>query len=149
MAGLAGRLGSVPGVYFDTSVWSAVDLLDLFRQVAPQQVLFATDYPYGRLPNALLLALRVARLTGLDETELRGVLGETALRIAGGAAAPPLTAPKGGDVLVQPLIFARIHQYISMAMPLLWMRLPDAGGRARPRASTPRSRSTSTSKRRS
>ena len=78
MAGLAGHFGGVPGVYFDTSVWSAVDLLDLFRQVAPQQVLFATDYPYGRLPNALLLALRVARLAGLDEAEIRGMLGGTA-----------------------------------------------------------------------
>ncbi len=50
-----------PGVFFDTSLWSIVDLLDLMRQVAPQQILFATDYPYGRLPNQLLLALRAAR----------------------------------------------------------------------------------------
>jgi len=39
MAGLAGRLGGIPGVFFDSSVWSAVDLLDLYRQVAPEQVL--------------------------------------------------------------------------------------------------------------
>ena len=36
MAGLAGRLGGIPGVYFDTSVWSAVDLL-LYRQVSPSR----------------------------------------------------------------------------------------------------------------
>ena len=88
MAGLAGHFAHVPGVYFDTSVFSAVDLLDLFRQVAPEQVVFATDYPYGRLPNALLLALRVARLSGLDETQIRGVLGETAARIATGRRCP-------------------------------------------------------------
>ncbi len=53
MAALAGRLGGIPGVYFDTSVWSALDLLDLFRQVPPEQVVYASDYPYGRQPNSL------------------------------------------------------------------------------------------------
>ncbi len=53
MAGLAGRLGGIPGVFFDTSVWSALDLLDLFRQVPPEQVVYASDYPYGRQPNSL------------------------------------------------------------------------------------------------
>jgi predicted TIM-barrel fold metal-dependent hydrolase len=128
MAGLAGRFHGVPGVYFDTSVFSAVDLLDLFRQLAPEQVVFATDYPYGRLPNALLLALRVARLAGLSELQVRGVLGETSAGIASGAQPPRLTAPRGPEALVQPLTFARIHQYIAMATPLLWLRQPDAVG---------------------
>lgn len=128
MAGLAGRFGGVPGVFFDTSVWSAIDLLDLFRQVSPEQVLFATDYPYGRLPNALLLALRAARLSGLDETQIRWMLGGTAAAIAHGDPAPPLTPPRGLTALVQPLTFARITQYVSMATPLLWMRQPDAAG---------------------
>lgn len=128
MANLAGHFSGVPGVYFDTSLWSAVDLLDLMRQVAPEQVLFATDYPYGRLPNALLLTLRVARLSGLDERHIRGLLGETARGIADGGPPPHLTSPKGGSALVQPLTFARIHQYLSMAMPLMWMRQPDAIG---------------------
>jgi hypothetical protein len=30
--------------------------------------------------------------------------------------------------LVQPLTFARIHQYISMAVPMLWLRQRDAIG---------------------
>ena len=45
-----------PASYFDTSVWSALDLLDLYRQVAPEQIVYASDYPYGRQPNSLLLA---------------------------------------------------------------------------------------------
>jgi predicted TIM-barrel fold metal-dependent hydrolase len=128
MGRLAGHFAGVEGVVFDTSVWSAVDLLDLMRQVAPEQLVFATDYPYGQCPNMLLLALRAARLAGLDETQVRGVLGETALRIARGEPMPQLTAPRGGSALAQPLTFARIHQYVSMATPLLWMRQPDAIG---------------------
>ncbi|HXG77628.1 MAG TPA: amidohydrolase family protein [Gaiellaceae bacterium] len=128
MAGLAGRLGGLPGVYFDTSVWSAVDLLDLYRQVPAEQIVYASDYPYGRQPNSLLLALRAARLAGLDDRQLRAMLGENARAIAEDEEPRPLTAPRGGTSLVQPLTFARIHQYVSMAVPMLWLRQRDAIG---------------------
>jgi predicted TIM-barrel fold metal-dependent hydrolase len=128
LGGLAGHFAHVPGVFFDTSVWSVLDLVDLMRQVAPQQLLFATDYPYGRLPNALLLALRAARLAQFDEDEIRGMLGGTALAIATGRPLPALTAPQGPTAITHSLPLARIHQYIAMATPLLWMRLPDRAG---------------------
>jgi hypothetical protein len=128
MAGLAGRLGGIPGVFFDTSVWSSVDLLDLYRQVSPEQIVYASDYPYGRQPNSLLMAVRTARLAGFDDRQLRAMLGENARRIADREPPEPLTSPRGGTSLVQPLTFARIHQYISMAVPLLWLRQRDAIG---------------------
>ena len=128
MAGLAGRLGGIPGVFFDTSVWSAVDLLDLFRQVPPEQVVYASDYPYGRQPNSLLVSIRAARLAGFDDRELRNMLGQNARRIAGNEPLPELTEPRGAAALVQPLTFARIHQYISMAVPMLWLRQRDGIG---------------------
>jgi predicted TIM-barrel fold metal-dependent hydrolase len=128
MAGLAGRLGGIPGVFFDTSVWSAVDLLDLYRQVSPEQIVYASDYPYGRQPNSLLLAIRTAKLAGFDDRQLRAMLAGNARRIADGEAPGPLTMPRGATSLVQPLTFARIHQYISMAVPLLWLRQRDAVG---------------------
>jgi predicted TIM-barrel fold metal-dependent hydrolase len=128
MAGLAGRLGGRPGVFFDTSVWSSLDLLDLHRQVAPEQVLYASDYPYGRQPNSLLVSVRTAKLAGFDDKQLRLMLGGSARRIAEGRELEPLSSPKGPASLVQPLTFARIHQYISMAVPLLWLRQRDAIG---------------------
>jgi predicted TIM-barrel fold metal-dependent hydrolase len=128
MGALAGALAGLPGVFFDTSVWSAVDLLDLFRQVSPEQVVYASDYPYGRQPNSLLMAMRTARAAGFDDRQLRAMLGETARAIADGGSLPDLTAPKGVKSLGQPLTFARIHQYISMAVPLLWLRQRDAIG---------------------
>jgi hypothetical protein len=39
-----------------------------------------------------------------------------------------LTAPKGPAAITQSMPLARIHQYIGMATPLMWMRLPDMGG---------------------
>ena len=128
MAGLAGRLGGIQGVFFDTSVWSGLDLLDLYRQIAPEQVIYASDYPYGRQPNSLLVATRTAKLAGFDDKQLRLMLGGSARRIVAGEELEPLSSPKGPTSLVQPLTFARIHQYISMAVPMLWLRQRDAIG---------------------
>ena len=128
MAGLAGRLGGIPGVFFDTSVWSGLDLLDLYRQVAPEQILYASDYPYARQPNSLLVAVRTAKLAGFDDKQLRLMLGGTARRMQAGEELEPLSGPKGPTSLLQPLTFARIHQYISMAVPMLWLRQRDAIG---------------------
>ena len=128
MAALAGRLGGIPGVFFDTSVWSGLDLLDLYRQVAPEQVMYASDYPYGRQPNSLLVSVRTAKLAGFDDKQVRLMLGGSVRRMIEGEELEPLSAPKGPSSLVQPLTFARIHQYISMAVPLLWLRQRDAIG---------------------
>jgi predicted TIM-barrel fold metal-dependent hydrolase len=128
MAGLAARFGGVPGVYFDTSVWSGIDLLDLFHQVTPEQVVYASDYPYGRQPNSLLLTIRAARLAGYDDDALRLVLGEGALAIARGEPQAPLTAPRGPSTISQPLAFARIHHYLAMSTPLFWLRQGDVMG---------------------
>jgi predicted TIM-barrel fold metal-dependent hydrolase len=128
MAGLAGRFAGKAGVFFDTSVWSPVDLLDFFHQVSPEQVLYGSDYPYGRQPSSLLIALRTAKVAGLDEDQVREMLAGNANRIANGE--PPLepTAPKGSGTLSQSMALARIHQYLSMATPLLWTRQPDTIG---------------------
>ncbi len=128
LAALARRFAGKAGVFFDTSVWSPIDLLDFFRQISPEQVLYASDYPYGQQPSSLLITLRTARLAGLDERQLRGVLAGNADRIAAGE--PPLepTPAKGSATFAQPMIFARIHQYLSMATPLLWTRQADTVG---------------------
>ncbi|MBA2463217.1 MAG: amidohydrolase family protein [Actinobacteria bacterium] len=128
LAALAERFSGRPGVFFDTSVWSALDVLDLFRLVAPEQVLYASDYPYGQQPASLLLALRTAKLAGLDEPQLRALLGGSAQRIANGEEPLPLSSPQGPESISQPLTFARIHAYLSMATPLLWTRQADTIG---------------------
>ncbi len=128
LAALARHFGGRPNVFFDTSVWSALDLLDLFRLVSPEQVLYASDYPYGQQPASLLIALRTARMSGLDDAQLRAMLGGSAARIANGEPALELTPPRGEDEHATPLTFARIHQYLSMATPLLWMRQADTIG---------------------
>ena len=128
LAALAHHFGGRPNVFFDTSVWSPLDLLDLYRLVSPEQVLYASDYPYGQQPASLLISIRTARMSGLDDAQLRAMLGGSAHRIADREPAFELTAPRGLDELSTPITFARIHQYLSMATPLLWMRQADTIG---------------------
>jgi predicted TIM-barrel fold metal-dependent hydrolase len=128
LAALADRLGGKAGVFFDTSVWSPLDLLGLYRLVGPEQVVYASDYPYGQQPASLLISLRTARLAQMSDEQVRNVLAGNANRIAAGEAPPEPTAPKGLDTFSQPMALARIHQYLSMATPLLWTRQPDRVG---------------------
>jgi hypothetical protein len=109
-------------------VWSAIDLLGFFHLVPPEQVVYASDYPYGSQPNSLLIALRTARASGLSEEQIADMLSGNANRIANGE--PPLepTKPQGADTLAQPMALARIHQYLSMAFPMLIIRQQDSFG---------------------
>jgi predicted TIM-barrel fold metal-dependent hydrolase len=128
MASLAECFAGRAGVFFDTSVWSPVDLLEFYRLVPPEQVVYASDFPYGQQPSSLLIALRTARLSGFDDTQVRDMLAGNATRIADGAEPKQPSKPLGSDVFSQPMVFARIHQYLSMATPLLWTRQADTVG---------------------
>jgi hypothetical protein len=121
---MAGRRG----VFFDTSTWSPIDLLDFYRRVPPEQVVYASDFPYGQQPSSLLIAVKTAIHAGYSTDQLRGMLAGNASALADGRELPEPTDPVGGDVLHQPMQLARIHQYLSMATPLLWMRQADTIG---------------------
>ena len=56
------------------------------------------------------------------------MLAGTANRLANGEELPDPTAPVGRETLDQPLQLVRIHQYLSMATPLLWSRQADTSG---------------------
>src|SRR5262249_60942994 len=86
LGALMGHFAGKAGVFFDTSAWSPIDLLDFYRQVSPEQVLYASDYPYGQQPASLLIALRTARAAGLAHDQIRGMLARNANPIA---ARPP------------------------------------------------------------
>jgi predicted TIM-barrel fold metal-dependent hydrolase len=128
LSGLAGHFAGKSGVFFDTSVWSPIDLLSFYRLVPPEQIVYASDYPYGVQPQSLLISLRTARAAGLTEEQIVEMLAGNAHRIADGE--PPLepSQPQGADTLEQPMTLARIHQYLSMAMSLVFTRQQDQFG---------------------
>ena len=122
LAAMARNFAGRPGVFFDTSVWSPLDVLDLYRLVPPEQVVYASDYPYGRQPNSLLLAVRTARACGLDDGQVRALLHDTAAGIADGLDPVAPSSPQGPTELSHPVTFLRIHQYLTMASAMLWLR---------------------------
>jgi uncharacterized protein len=128
LAALSEAFAGRPGVFFDTSVWSPIDLLDVLCRFSPEQALYASDYPYGQQPSSLVLSVRVARAAGFDEEQVRDLLGRTAARIVAGDPPVEPTAPRPRLTLEQPMAFARIHSYITMATPLLWTRQQDSIG---------------------
>ena len=128
MQALAACMRGRKGVFFDTSTWSPVDLLDFYRQIPPEQVLYASDYPYGQQPSSLLLSVKTARRAGYDDDRLRLMLAGNANALADGAELAEPTEPMGTETIAMPLQFARISQYLSMATPLLWSRQPDQVG---------------------
>src|SRR5918912_606479 len=77
MPALAERFAGKAGVFFDTSVWSPIDLLSVFRVFSPEQMLYASDYPYGQQPSSLLISLRTAKVSGLDDSDIRAMLAGT------------------------------------------------------------------------
>ena len=128
LAAFARNFAGRAGVFFDSSVWSPLDLLDLYRVVPPEQIVYASDYPYGRQPNSLFMALRTVRAAGLDDDGVRMFLHGTAARIADGLAPIEPTSPIGPHELTRPVTFSRIHQYLTMAAMMLWLRQPDSFG---------------------
>jgi predicted TIM-barrel fold metal-dependent hydrolase len=128
LAALAECMAGRKGVLFDTSTWSPIDLLDFYRLIPPEQVLYASDYPYGQQPNSILSAVKTTRFAGYSDDQVRAMLAGTANALADGEELPEPTTPLGKDTLSQSMQLARIHQYLSMATPLLWMRQPDTIG---------------------
>ena len=128
LAALAGCMAGRKGVLFDTSTWSPIDLLDFYRLIPPEQVIYASDYPYGQQPNSLLSTLKTTRFAGYSDDQVRAALGGTASALADGRDLPTPTTPLGKDTLSQSMQLARIHQYISMTTPMLWTRQGDTIG---------------------
>ncbi len=114
-------------VFFDTSTWSVFDILALLARVAPEQVLFATDVPYGNHLSALTLIAAVLEQVGASEAVRRGVMGETLEGILRGEL-PALSAPVGPSVIELPPVNLRLAAYLSSSIPLLWLRQRDVIG---------------------
>ena len=89
---MAGR----KGVFFDTSTWSPIDLLDFYRQVAAGAGRLRLGLPVRAAAGVALIALRTARLAGLRRGAApRLMLGGNATRSPTARELPEPTRPIG------------------------------------------------------
>ena len=117
-----------PNVIYDTSIWSMTDVRSLLSMVAPEQVAFASDIPYGAPGPARLLIGGLLRSIGASEQVIRDVFWNTAERVATGRAAERMSDPLLPRELTVPLQRLRVAEYLGMAMTLLWTRQADTPG---------------------
>jgi uncharacterized protein len=116
-----------PNVFFDTSTWGVSDLLNLLSRVAPQQVMWATDVPYGNhLVSLALIGSILDEIGASDEIRL-GVFGGTLEGIVNGRT-PVMTDPIAPRTWELTHAAQRVYTYLAAATPLIWMRLPDTLG---------------------
>jgi uncharacterized protein len=117
-----------PNVLYDTSVWGTTDLRRLLATAAPEQIVFASDLPYGMPATAQLALLLVLRRAGATDDQVRAIFWGNAERAARGEHAATLTPPLLADDRTAPLQRLRIHDYLVMVQTLMWARLGDTPG---------------------
>ena len=117
-----------PNVVYDTSVWGVTDLQALLATAAPEQILWASDAPYGMMQSASLQMLRVGHHAGASPEQLRGMFWGNAERVAHGVPAATLSRPLMDGPPRMTFQRLRISDYMMTTMALLWMRQPDMPG---------------------
>jgi predicted TIM-barrel fold metal-dependent hydrolase len=117
---IASFANGMPNVFFDTSTWSPLDLLSLLGRVGPEQVLFASDIPYGDQFYHQYLCLGALRRAGCSDDQVRAVLGGTAARLIAGELPDHVSPPCAGAEITLDLDRVRISSYLAAVIPLLW-----------------------------
>jgi predicted TIM-barrel fold metal-dependent hydrolase len=129
-------LPECPSLAVDTSVWNPLDLHALLSLAAPEQILYGADAPYYTAAGSLAKILLALRSVGAAPEGVAGVLWDNAARIAGGSPAQRLSPPLRAAERPIPLDLLRAHEYLMMAIPLVWHRQPDRIGLLRLAAQT-------------
>jgi hypothetical protein len=109
-------------------VWGVTDLQALLATAAPEQIVWASDAPYGMMQSASLQMLRVARHAGATPDQLRAIFWGNADRVARGEPAATLSPPLLDGPPAMSFQRLRINDYMMTTMALLWMRQPDMPG---------------------
>src|SRR4051794_6500420 len=106
----------LPNLYFDTSWWSAADVLAVCGLVPPGQVLFASDAPYGTPVQHSLFVIRCALHAGMTGEQVRGVLGGQTERLVTGQE--PLDLGPALNLRTPPadLLLQRIQTFLATAI---------------------------------
>ena len=110
----AARLAGHPKVVYDTSCFSALDVIELFARVPAERIVFASDAPYGRPIGGLFQTMRVAAYAGLDIAERASVAGATMTALVEGQPLAPASPPRVAQVRLTSGRLARLGGYLLM-----------------------------------
>jgi uncharacterized protein len=105
-----------PNLFFDTAWWAASDVQTLLALVPPGQVLMASDAPYSPPAFGATMALRHALQVGLDDDQIRSVMGGQAARLLDGADPLELGPAPGPGRLSRDPLLERLHAFLLLAI---------------------------------
>jgi len=117
-----------PNVVYDTSVWGITDLRALVATVAPEQIVWASDAPYGMAETMTVQMAHLLHRAGADERVIRAVFWDNSERVAAGRSADVLSPALMGPTETMTLQQMRISDYIVTTTSSLWMMQPDRAG---------------------
>src|SRR3954452_2405556 len=84
LAWLWHELPDHPNVFLDTAWWNPADLIALFALVAPAQIVWASDSPYGLPLVAAFTHARCALQAGVGDEALHSIMGGQIARLVAG-----------------------------------------------------------------
>jgi hypothetical protein len=120
-AGIAGqgmfasKLAEHPSVLYDTSAFSALDVVELFARVPAERIVFASDSPYGHPLPSLYLAMRAAARAGVDAHGRAMIAGGTMATVLDGQQLPAASEPRLEQVRPVNGRLLRVNGYLMMA----------------------------------
>src|SRR4051812_22092152 len=136
-----------PNIFIDTAWWNPADHIALFSLVAPSQIVWASDSPYGLPVIAAFTHARCALQAGLNDDQLRSIMGGQIARLVAGE--DPLwvgEAPGPSERALHPLLDRVVTHLVSSIgrafgggdpdEPLALARLACAVGPSAPHADT-------------
>ena len=103
-----------PNVFIDTAWWNPADHIALFSLVAPSQIVWASDSPYGLPLLAAWCHMRSALQAGVSDEALRSIMGGQIARLVAGE--DPLwvgDAPGASSRALHPLLDRVVTHMIS------------------------------------
>lgn len=135
-AGIAGqgmfasRLAEHPAVLYDTSAFSALDVVELFARVPAERIVFASDSPYGHPLPSLYVAMRAAARAGVDAQGRAMIAGGTMAVVLDGEQLPAASEPPLEQVRPVNGRLLRVNGYLMMAAGAALTREPPDLARA-------------------
>jgi hypothetical protein len=127
-AGIGKLAQNVENIFFDSSTWTPLDQLNLMSLVPPEQILWASDIPYGEPLAALNVFAGAARLSGAGDELLRGMLRDNALGLLEGRRPATRSAPIAEPEFHTTYARVRATMYMAGATSLLWNAMPEHVG---------------------
>jgi predicted TIM-barrel fold metal-dependent hydrolase len=124
-AGIGKLAQSVENIFFDSSTWTPLDQLNLMSLVPPEQILWASDIPYGEPLAALNVFAGAARLCGAGDELLRGMLRDNALGLLEGRRPATRSEPIAEPEFHTTYARVRATMYMAGATSLLWNAMPE------------------------